>query len=559
MLVDLLLDLFNKLGIIIIGAFLLSRTGFVKKYIMKTEISIRAKLLFSVVFGLLGILGTYTGTPVQGAIANSRSIGVIVAGIFGGPTVGILAGVIAGVHRMVIPVGRFTAVACGISTIMGGIISGFSKKKIDSMKNRWIAAMLLAFMIEVLQMGMILLISRPFDEALELVQVIFIPMTFINAIGTGAFILLIEQIYDEHDSIAARKAQLVLYIAAQTIGILRKGLNHKSADQVAKLIMENTELDACSITDEHHVLAHQGAGSSHHMSHDVIHTKITKKSIESGEYQIAQTKDQIECDDASCLLGSCIVVPLKMDNYVIGTIKLYRKQENSITEYDIVLAQGLAQLFSTQIELSEIQYQKTLKEKANFKALQAQIQPHFLFNALNTVISFTRTDALRARELLTKLSDFLRFSFKATQDRISFSQEMTHVKNYLDIEQARFGDRIRVEFDVDDTLKLDIPPLLIQPLVENALKHGLRDNKSGGILIIRAHKTEHCVVIEVEDNGVGMTQAKIEEVLSGNAKSSGIGIMNVQKRLESSFHTSLEILSEVGTKTLFRMTIPNKE
>lgn len=559
MLVELLMDLFNKLGIIVIGAFILSKTSFFKKYVIKDKISVKAKIIFSIIFGLVGILGTYTGTPVNGAIANSRSIGVIVAGLFGGPSVGIGAGLIAGVHRMLIPTGRFTAIACGLSTIIGGIIAGFAKKKIDGMRNRWLAAALLAFIIEVIQMGMILLIARPFDDALELVKVIFIPMTFINSIGTGAFILLIEQIYDEHETVGARKAQLALNIAAKTIGILRKGLNKQSAEEVASLIMDNTELDACSITNENIILAHKGEGSDHHKTGGEIHTNVTKKAIALGEYQIAQSKLQIECDDSKCSLGSCIVVPLKIQEYVIGSIKLYRKGENAITDYDIVLAQGLAQLFSTQIELSEIQYQKSLTQKANFKALQAQIQPHFLFNALNTIIAFCRTDALRARELLIKLSDFLRFSFKGNEERICFLQEMEHVQNYLAIEEARFGDRINVVIDTDDNLVLEMPPLLIQPLVENALKHGLADNSKNGELLIKAHKLENRVLIEVKDNGKGMTKQEIEDVLSGKASSEGIGISNVKKRLEGSLHTTLEIDSQVGKGTTFRMNIPIKE
>lgn len=558
MLLELLMDLFNKLGLIVIGAFILSKTSFFKKYVIKTEISFRAKIFFSLIFGLVGILGTYTGTPVNGAIANSRSIGVIVAGLFGGPYVGIGAGLIAGVHRMLIPTGRFTAIACGLSTIIGGIIAGYSKKMIDNMRNRWFAAAILAFIIEVIQMGMILLIARPFADALELVKVIFIPMTFINSLGTGAFILLIEQIYDEHETVGARKAQLALNIAAKTIGILRKGLNDKSADEVAQLIMENTELDACSITDSESVLAHKGVGIDHHKPHGSIHTNITKKAILTKQYQVAQTKDQIECDDVSCLLGSCIVVPLLIEDYVVGTIKLYRVGENAMTDYDIVLAQGLAQLFSTQIELSEIQYQKTLKEKANFLALQAQIKPHFLFNSLNTIISFCRTDALRARELLINLSEFLRFSFKTNEDRICFAQEMTHITNYLAIEKARFGDRINVTIDTDDNLVLEIPPLIIQPLVENAIKHGLSDSTDGE-LIIRAHKHPDLVRIEVIDNGKGMSKQEVNDVLNGKASSKGIGIINVKKRLEGSMHSTLEIFSEIGKGTKFQIEIPIKE
>lgn len=557
MLLELLISLFNKLGIIVLGAFLLSKTKLFKRYVLKDKLPWKSQIIVAIVFGLVGILGTYSGVPVNGAIANSRSIGVIVAGLFGGPFVGIGAGLIAGIHRMIIPAGRFTAIACGISTIIGGIIAGYSKKKFDSMRNKWLFATILAFIIETIQMGMILLIARPFSDALDLVEVIFVPMTFINALGTGAFILLIEQIYDEHETVGAKKAQLSLNIAAKTIGILRKGLNAKSADMVADIILDNTEVDAVSITDTTNVLTHKGIGTDHHITGHPIHTNTTKKVIQSQTYHIAQTKEEIECPEENCTLGSSIVVPLKMKDTLIGTIKLYKNNENAITDYDVVLGLGLAQLFSTQLELSQIEYQKNLLQKANFKALQAQIQPHFFFNALNTIIAFCRTDALRARELLIKLSDFLRYSFKTVDELIPFKQEIKHVEDYLAIEEARFGNRIQVTYDIDE-IDVSIPPLLIQPVVENALRHGLHDMTQGGELFISAKNINNGIEVFVKDNGVGMSNDEIKTVLEGKPKSGGIGINNVNKRLNSLFQTNLSIESIKGEGCTFKMFIPQK-
>ncbi len=556
MLVELSQNLFNKLGIIVLAAFMLSKSDFFKHYLLKEKLTLKDKLLFSLIFGSVGIIGTYWGVPVNDAIANSRSIGVVVAGLFGGPAVGIGAGLIAGIHRMVIPVGRFTAVACGISTIMGGVIAGYFKRYVDTKPNKWLWGFIAAAWIETLQMIIILIISRPFEQALSLVQLIFLPMTLINALGTATFILLIQQIYEENERAGAVKAQLALSIATKTLPILRNGLNKKSCEAAAKIIYDATGVDAVAFTDTESILSHIGVGDDHHKSGSVIRTSITQKAIDNKQYMIAQDQIGIECKNPSCKLKAAIVVPLLMKENIVGTLKLYKCIENSITSLDIELAKGLGHLFSTQLELSQIFYQKELLNKAELKALQAQIQPHFLFNALNTIVSFCRTDALKARELLMQLSYYLRTSFKTTGEFIPLAQEFKHIESYLSIEQARFSERLEVVYDVEENIECQVPPLILQPIVENALKHGLMTTQKGGKLEIHAHKEDNAVYIQIKDNGIGMTEEKIQSILKGNDLDSGIGIRNVNNRLKSIYGTSLVIESWPDSGTCVTIIFP---
>jgi two-component system sensor histidine kinase LytS len=556
MLIELSQSLVNKLGIIVLSAFLLSKSTFFKRYILKKKLTLRDKILFSFLFGFVGIIGTYSGIPVDDAIANSRSIGVIVAGLFGGPAVGIGAGLIAGIHRMIIPVGRFTAMACGISTILGGVIAGYFKKYVDSKPNKWIFGFFLAVLIESLQMLIILLLAKPFSQALDLVQLIFLPMTFINASGTAAFILLIQQIYEENDRIGAVKAQLALSIANQTLPILRNGLTEKSSLAAAKIIYEATGVDAVSFTNTKSILAHVGVGTDHHKVGNHIYTSITKKAMISKSYIIGQSQSDIECPDTTCHLKACIVVPLLIKEHVIGTLKLYKIVENSITSSDIELAKGLAHLFATQLELSEIYYQKELLNKAELKALQAQIQPHFLFNALNTIVSFCRTDAPKARELLMQLSHYLRNSFNTTGEFIPLSQELKHIESYLSIEQARFSERLEVEYNIEPDTECLVPPLILQPIVENALKHGIMSTKLGGKLEIHAYNKDNTIYIQVKDNGIGMTREKVKAILEGTDSTAGIGITNVNNRLKSIYGTTLQIESQVNQGTSMVLVFP---
>lgn len=559
MLLELLRSLFNKLGIIVLIAFMLSRSSMIKGYLLKAKMSLHDKIVFALIFGGLGIIGTYSGVHIHNAIANSRSIGVIVAGLFGGPWIGTAAGLIAGIHRMVIPIGRFTAVACGLSTIIGGVIAGYSKKYIDNKPNKWIYGVLLTVIIEAIQMGIILLISRPFDQALHLVKIIFLPMAFINSFGTGIFILLIQQIFEENERAAAVKAQLALNIATKTLPILRQGLNKASAESSAHIIFEATDFNAVSFTDTEMVLAFVGEGKDHHKTGCPINTEITKKVIQNNKYIIAQEKGQIECPEKSCVLKSAIIVPLTMKDKVIGTLKLYKTAENSITSSDVELTKGLGHLFSTQLELSKITYQEELLVKTELRMLQAQIQPHFLFNALNTIIAFCRTDALKARELLLKLSYYLRTSFKTNETFIPLKQEFEHIESYLAIEEARFSDRLKVVYDIDGDINCKVPPLILQPIVENALKHGLMSTSSGGLLTIEAKENANYVTIRIVDNGVGMSQEELSCILDKECKKEGIGLNNVNDRLLSIYGTSLLIESKVSEGTSVTIKIPKSE
>lgn len=558
MLLDLLRNLFNKLGLIVLFAFFLSRSDFIKGYLIKTKTTAKDKVIFSLIFGLVGIIGTYSGIPVNGAIANSRSVGVIVAGIFGGPTIGLAAGLIAGIHRMLMPTGRFTAIACGLSTIIGGLIAGYASGYLQRQKRQWLFGALLTIFIEAIQMFMIVLIARPISDAINLVQIIFVPMAFINAFGTGAFILLIEQIHQENENIAAAKASLALRIATKTLPIFRKGYNRTTAQEVCDIILDNSDMDAVAMTSVEKILGHSGLAAEHHIPGNYLSTEITKSAIDRGAYVVANNHTEIQCSHPKCSLQSAIIVPLFMRDHLLGTLKLYKDTPNSMTLSDVELAKGLAYLFSTQFDLSQLAYQETLLAKTEMKALQAQIQPHFLFNALNTIISYCRTDASKARELLTNLSLYLRTSFKNSDGMIPIHEEIQHVKNYLSIEEARFSNRLQVRYAIDEGLEFLVPPLILQPLVENSLKHGLAEKSSNCLIDVVVKECHGFIEMSVWDNGVGMTTATIDEIFDDSIKVGGIGLRNVIYRIKGIYHTEVEVACPSNQGTRITINLPKE-
>ncbi|MEZ7172981.1 histidine kinase [Sporosarcina sp. OR05] len=205
---------------------------------------------------------------------------------------------------------------------------------------------------------------------------------------------------------------------------------------------------------------------------------------------------------------------------------------------------------------------KAMQEKLQIEAawLQAQIQPHFLFNALNTIMALSEIDLDRMQKVLEAFSQLLRGKFKFTDlnELAPLEDELELVRAYLLIEKERFADRLHIKWEVDDDLQVIIPSLTIQPLVENAIHHGIMNRPEGGQLTICISQLENHIEIRVEDDGVGMEKSKVEGLLKKTAShKSGIGLLNTDLRLKHQFGQGLKIESvkDKGTKVSFM--VPN--
>lgn len=203
-----------------------------------------------------------------------------------------------------------------------------------------------------------------------------------------------------------------------------------------------------------------------------------------------------------------------------------------------------------------LQLQSEVKE-AEISFLRAQIKPHFLYNALNSISALCDIDPARARDTTDELANYLRsrFDFANMNQAVDLKKELEYVKSYINVEKARFGDRLQVEYQIDADLNLQIPPLVLQPIVENAVKHGLQSRRSGGTVGIFIKQSTKGVEIRISDNGKGMSLQKIEQIL-GDLGRSGIGLRNVNARLKKRYGQGLSILSEPGKGTAVIIRIP---
>lgn len=550
--IELLKQLVNNLGYVIVIGFFISRLKKLRQIVLKEKLGRLEIIIFSLMFGVFGILGTYIGIDVRGAIANTRNIGVMVGGILCGPFVGIIAGIIAGIHRIAIDIGGITALPCAIATIIGGYLSGLIYKK-SNLKNRWVYGLIGGIIVESLSMAFILLLSKPFSLALIIVKQIYIPMLTANAGGIAIVILITENVFEAKDQIAAKQAKLALEIANKTLPYFRE-ITNESLRKVCKIIKDSVEADAVAITDTKYILAHVGVGEDHHTEGSDFLTKATNEVIRSEKILILNSPEAIECKNDSCLIKSAIVVPLKDKDQLIGTLKIYYKYENGVTYRDKTLAEGLSQLISTQLELSKIESLKCMANKAEIKALQAQINPHFLFNALHTIASFVRIAPNKARDLIIDLSTYLRYNIEKGDELVSIEDELEQVKAYVKIAQARYGDKLKVIYDVDKDIDIKIPSLIIQPLVENSIKHGILNGDGIGIVKISINKGEknNSIKIVIEDDGIGIDEEIVSDVYNERMKCNKIGLANVHNRVKLVYGKGLEIEKlQRGTRISF--------
>jgi len=251
-----------------------------------------------------------------------------------------------------------------------------------------------------------------------------------------------------------------------------------------------------------------------------------------------------------------IAAPLVVGDELVGSFVALYMRGRRVTPDDTRTVAETASLISAQLELRALDEQTERLARAELRALRAQISPHFIYNALAAIAGYIHSSPEEARELLTEFAEFTRYAFRGQRPYVTLADELNYVEKYLRLERARFGDRLQVRLQVaPEVLQAVVPVLSLQPLVENAIRHGVEQRGEGRIEIVGRH-IDADVEIRVTDNGVGMEQARADEVLAG--RGGGVGIVNVHSRLQSSFGPGygLEIETAPDRGTTVTMTLP---
>lgn len=535
-------------------AYLVGRNKRFRQYIL-APLTLRSAIVFTVVCGLLAIVSSYYGTRIHGALASTRIVGVLIGGIIGGPWVGLATGIIGGLHRY--SLGGFTAASCGIATVLAGILAGLVRFRCPFTHMNWKIAAAIALAAEVLQKSLTLLLAKPFEQALAFERTAALPTTAVTIIGTVLFVLILQDMQKQYEAAGAEAAQISLRIANETMPYLRNGLDRESAQKAADIILAVADVDAVAITDGEKCLAYAGLPSRYHVPGTCLHFPDSIKVLQTG--QVAVFAGDHGCGDPQCPLYYGIAVPLQVHHKPTGLVRFYQTRKKGLSQVDIKMAEGVAHLLSTQIELADYEEQRLLREQAEFKALQSQINPHFLFNTLSIIVSLVRTRPETARRLLINLSDMLHFAFAHHEPRIRLEEELRNAEAYLSIVQVRFGDRLTTQVDIPpDPGLLDepVPAFILQPLLENAVTHGLFEKAEDCRLSLAVSCAAGRLCLEIRDNGAGMAAEQLRQL--ERMESKGIGTANVIQRIEKIYHGRGTIVfqSQPGAGTTVTISLP---
>lgn len=530
---EMLIRLIERAALLLITLFFMARVPKFKEILQRDHHSPVELSLLTVIFCIFALFGTYSGIEVEGSIINIRTIAITSGGILFGPWVGIVTGIVSGMHRYLIDIGGVTSVPCLITSILAGFIAGYIhiyRKK----SRRWIYGIIAGMFCESLTMVLILGMADSFELGLAIVSKIAFPM-ILGQVSIGLIILMIASVEGEKERIAAQQSQLALNIANKTLPYFRS-INGESLRIICNIIKGDIKADAVAITDTKDVLAYVGYGEERYQIGQEIISDLTKETIRSGQITIRNNIADHHTPQIHCLL----IIPLEERGIITGTLKIYYRKAYTITYTLQTMAIGLAQIISTLMEVSRVEQIKEEANKAEIRALQTKINPHFLFNALNAIASTTRRNPEKARELIISLSGYMRYNLEVGEELIDIQTALEQVENYIKIEKARFGERLQVVYDVDD-IHLKLPSLLIQPLVENAVVHGILKQKGPGSVTISIKDLKDKIRVSVRDTGIGIHQEVIDRLHQGEVSSKQIGLSNVHQRVKLIYGTDLVI------------------
>ncbi len=339
----------------------------------------------------------------------------------------------------------------------------------------------------------------------------------------------------------------------------REGLGPRPAAQSARAVRQLLDVAAVAITDTTEVLAYAGAESRKHQGASNLF-QLAETAMESARAQSAPPG--WICGDPSCRLGETVAVPIRVGNDSVGAVVVGRGEGRDITLGMARATREVARMIGVQLALAEHDTTRQELTRARTVALRAQISPHFAYNTLTAAASLVRRDPDRARELLVQFADFSRYILRNDRVNTPLSDELRNVHNYLDLERMRHPDRLEVVFRIDPgVLNVMVPVLILQPLVENAVQHGIEESGVGGVVTIVAEDRDEEVYVAVIDTGPGMEMSGISDLLGASRFDAGedhYGVCSVNQRLQTTYgeRYRLSLDSEVGEGLTASFCVP---
>ena len=352
------------------------------------------------------------------------------------------------------------------------------------------------------------------------------------------------------DRVRARQSNAVLTLASRMLATMGTGLNQESAQKICEMLLPATNAIAVAITDKVDILGYAGSGQEYNELGSPIRTVATHETIADGRMRVLYSSEEIGFPVDHHNINAAILVPLNVGGKTEGTLKFYFPGAQKINETQQSIARGFGE-----------EEQRKLATSMELKALQAQINPHFLFNTLNTIASFTRTDPERARLLLREFSKFYRGTLENASDLIPLAREVDQTQRYLQFEIARFGEeRLGMDSDVPDELASAlVPAFMVQPLVENSVRHAMP--ATGKLTItVKAEAQDDDLLLMISDDGKGMSEDRRGAIMKRSSSSGlGIAVRNIRDRVQGYYGSEsyMQVDSAEGEGTTVTLFLKN--
>jgi two-component system LytT family sensor kinase len=388
------------------------------------------------------------------------------------------------------------------------------------------------------------------DRSIDLATVVIVIGAPITLMTLAWFFSRASRRRRDFGSPVDRKTYETLHTASRAAQHLRDGLTVQGTSKAAKHLRAMLGTPAIALCNEDSTLAWDGTGT-HHRDHVRRHAN---EVLATGRTVVLDAGD-VACGDPTCPIRTAILAPIVSDEHVVAALAAYGPTASA----GLVRAtEEVAGWVSTQIDLADLGHQRSRATEAELRALRAQISPHFIYNSLAAIASFVRTDPDRARDLLLEFADFTRYAFRRGGAFTTLAEELGNIEHYLALEKARFGDRLQISLLVaPEVLTIAVPYLAIQPLVENAVHHGLESKEGVGHVSITASDRGSEAEIVVEDDGIGSDPDVVRAVLAGEQGSDSVGLGNVDARLRQVYGDDHGLIVETapgaGTKVSFRV------
>ena len=556
-------SLIVNIAILIIIANLLSHVPFFQRLVQRERRSLQEDFLLSLIFLAIIMFSTVMEIETSSYSLNTRMIGTMASGLLGGPVVGFISSMMSGAFVLFYTKPIAFAKSMAFSTVCCGLLGAGFYPYFQRGHWKYRDMILLGMFAEVFEIFALMRMTASLQVAFNAIAQIAIPTIFINSIGLVLFIANFSYVFLRQDAETSEQLRRFAEGAEQLVPLFEGGLEDTdSLQKFAQKLIDIFGYSAVMITDENKIKVWECRGTEFSEGAVLELPKIAIQCMHDGSLTALYTPYENNSIWQKALQENySVAIPLKVMNDVRGSIVIWVKRKWFNNTNDLEFLRLLEMMIGFRLSERELKVQQQLRTQAEFKALQFQVNPHFLFNALNTISFVCREDADKARELMRNLASFFRYNLNATAYMVPLSKELEHVRNYLQIEEARFEEKLQVEFNLGHHDDIEVPVLILQPLVENAIKYGI-DPNGVRFVAIESKDMTNGAEVSVKDHGSGFPEEIMERIRNHQDAGDHIGLDNVNHRMISFYgrNDSLTIeSSEHGSCVTLRFSSISRE